>query len=185
VLDDSCLKGPRGHLNATCPPVRKKADAACLWRALERRSVDLVATDHCSFTRAQKATWGGDFRKIPFGLPGIETLLPILFTEGVLAGRMSLATLVDAIATRPARIFGLYPRKGTLRAGSDADIVVIDPEREVKVVPRSLHMKCDYSPFAGRRLRGFPELTILRGKVIQENGRFLGSPGDGVFLKRS
>jgi dihydropyrimidinase len=185
VLDDSYLKRADGHLYATCPPLRTRADRAHLWQALERRSVDLVATDHCPFTRAQKATWRGDFRKIPFGVPGVETLLPLLFTEGVLAGRISLATLVDAVAARPARIFGLYPRKGTLRVGSDADILIIDPEREVEVTARRLHMMSDYSPYAGRRLKGFPEVTILRGSVIQENGRFVGSPGGGIFLKRS
>ena len=185
VLDDSYLRRADGHLYATCPPVRSKADAAHLWQALERRSIDIVATDHCPFTRAQKATWRGDFRKIPFGVPGVETLLALLFTEGVLAGRISLATLVDAVATRPARVFGLYPRKGTLAVGSDADIVIVDPEREVEVTPRRLHMMSDYSPYAKRRLRGFPEVTILRGSVIQENGRFLGSPGGGIFLKRS
>jgi dihydropyrimidinase len=183
VLDDSVFKRRDGHLYATCPPLRKKADQAALWDALERKTVDVVATDHCSFTRAQKATWRGDFRLIPAGLPGVETLLPLLVTRG-LGKRISLRTLVDVLATNPAKIFGLYPRKGVIRAGSDADLVIVDPGRVKRVTPRSLHMKTDYSPYQGMRLAGFPSVTILRGKIIQQDGEFLGRPGSGVFLKR-
>lgn len=184
VLDESSFRRPDGALFATCPPVRKAPDRARLWEALERKTIDVVATDHCSFTRAQKATWRGDFRKIPCGLPGIETSLPLLVTRGV-GKQISLRTLVDVLSTNPAKIFGLYPRKGTIRVGSDADLAIIDPGRELRVTPRSLHMKSDYSPYEGMRLRGFPSVTILRGKVVQQGGEFLGAPGDGVFLKRN
>jgi dihydropyrimidinase len=183
VLDDSVFKRPDGHLFATCPPLRKRADQAALWEALESKTLDVVATDHCSFTRAQKATWRGDFRRIPAGLPGVETLLPLLVTKG-LDSRISLRTLVDVTATNPAKIFGLYPRKGVIRAGSDADLVIIDPGRRVTVTPGELHMRADYSPYQGMRLAGFPEVTILRGKILQQDGAFLGGPGSGVFLKR-
>lgn len=184
VLNDGCFAKADGHLYATCPPVRKPPDQAYLWEALERRIIDVVATDHCSFTRAQKATWRGDFRRIPYGLPGIETMLPLLVTKG-LGKQISLRTLVDVVSTNPAKIFGLYPRKGTIRVGSDADLIIIDPAREVTVSPRMLHMRSDYSPYAGMRLKGFPTVTILRGKIIQQDGRFLGKPGDGKFVRRT
>lgn len=184
VLSNSVYKRRNGHYFATCPPLRTEDDSDYLWGALEGGSVQVVATDHCSFTKQQKDMWRGDFRKIPFGIPGVETLLPIMFTHGLLAGRISPATLVQALSSNPAKIFGLYPRKGTIRVGSDADIIMIDPEREVRVSPRRLHMNCDFSPYNGLRLRGFPAVTMLRGKVIQRDGHFLGGKGDGIFLKR-
>ncbi|MFZ1948232.1 MAG: amidohydrolase family protein, partial [bacterium] len=183
VLDQSALGKVDGHLLASCPPLRKRADRAYLWEALERKAIDVVATDHCSFTRAAKNTWRGDFRRIPYGLPGIETALPLVFTRG-LGKEISLRTLVDVLAANPAKIFGLYPRKGVIRVGSDADLVVVDPGREFKVTARALHMRSDYSPYEGMRLRGFPVATILRGEVIQQEGRFLGKAGGGMFLKR-
>jgi dihydropyrimidinase len=185
TLTEEILKRRNGHLYATCPPVRSQEDCDYLWEAIENGSVQVVSTDHCTFTRKQKALWKGDFRKIPFGLPGIETLLPILFTHGLCAGRISPETLVRVLCGSPARLFGLFPRKGSLRIGSDADLVIIDPAREVKVTPRALHMNCDYSPYMGMRLRGFPITTVLRGQVIQQDGRFLGRCGDGIFLKRT
>jgi len=146
--------------------------------------VQVAATDHCSFNRKQKDRWKGDFRKIPCGLPGVETLLPVLFTEGLMTGRITSTTLVESLCSNPAKIFGLYPRKGAIQIGSDADLLIIDPGRETKVTARNLHMKSDYSPYEGMSLRGFPEITMLRGKVIQRGGEFLGKKGDGKFLKR-
>ena len=148
-------------------------------------SIQVVSTDHCTFTRKQKDMWGGDFRKIPFGLPGVETLLPILMTHGVGEGRISLTRLAEVLCSNPARLFGLYPRKGTIRVGSDADLLIIDPEREVTVTPETLHMNCDYSPYEGDRLRGFPDVTLQRGRVIVSGGEFLGAAGDGQFLERA
>ncbi len=143
VLDDRAFEGPDGHLYATCPPIRFEEDCEYLWGAVAGGSIQVVSTDHCSFTRAQKDAWGGDFRKIPFGLPGVETLLPILMTHGVGEGRLPLERLVEVLCANPARIFGLYPEKGTLSVGSDADIVVIDPKRKKQITPGSLHMNCD------------------------------------------
>ncbi len=185
TLTDSLLKGRYGHRYATCPPLRSHDDNEYLWEALEMGSVQTLATDHCSFTRKQKDTWQGDFRKMLFGLPGIETLLPIVFTHGLMAGRIDETTFVRSLCANPAMIFGLYPRKGTIRVGSDADIIVIDPEREVTIKPQRLHMRCDYSPYDGWKLRGFPGLTVLRGRVIQKDGEFLGDQGDGIFIKRN
>lgn len=185
TLTDALLKRRDGHRYATCPPLRSNDDNEYLWEALEMGSIQTVGTDHCSFTRRQKDTWRGDFRNMLFGLPGIETLLPVIFTHGFVAGRISEITLVRALCTNPAMIFGLYPRKGTLRVGSDADVIIIDPEREVVVRHRRLHMRCDYSPYKGWKLKGFPEITILRGKVIQKDGEFIGDRAGGEFIMRS
>ena len=113
------------------------------------------------------------------------TLLPLVFTDGFLGGRISSATLVETLCSNPAKLFGLYPRKGTVRVGSDADLLIIDPARAVRVTPGRLHMNCDFSPYQGMHLNGFPMVTILRGKIIQRDGSFLGSPGGGVFLERT
>jgi dihydropyrimidinase len=185
VLSDRLFRRKNAHLFATCPPLRSDEDAAYLWEALDYGSIQVVATDHCTFTSKQKARWGGDFRKIPCGLPGVETLLPVMFTYGFEAGRISLDTLVQVLSSNPARAFGLYPRKGAMKLGSDADLIVIDPEHEIRVRPQALHMNCDYSPYQGLRLKGFPSTTILRGKVIQRDGDFLGRKGDGIFVERA
>jgi dihydropyrimidinase len=185
VLSSAVYRRRNGHYFATCPPLRTEKDSDYLWGALESGSVQVVSTDHCTFTKKQKDRWRGDFRKIPFGMPGVETLLPIMFTHGLLAGRISAATLVQTLCANPAKIFGLYPRKGAIRIGSDADLIVIDPEREIRISPKKLHMNSDFSPYAGFKLRGFPSITMLRGKIIQKDGRFVGHKGDGVFLKRS
>jgi dihydropyrimidinase len=185
TLTNDIYKRRNGHLFATCPPVRSQEDNAYLWEALENGTVQVVSTDHCAFTRRQKNRWRGDFRKIPCGLPGVETLLPLVFTDGFLGGRISSATLVETLCSNPAKLFGLYPRKGTVRVGSDADLLIIDPARAVRVTPGRLHMNCDFSPYHGMHLNGFPMVTILRGKIIQRDGSFLGSPGGGVFLERT
>jgi dihydropyrimidinase len=185
MLNNRAFESPDGHLYATCPPIRFEEDCDYLWGAIADGSIQVVSTDHCSFTRKQKDMWGGDFRKIPFGLPGVETLLPILMTHGVGERRFPLGRLVEVLCTNPARLFGLYPRKGTLSVGSDADIIVIDPDRETKVTPGSLHMNCDYSPYEGETLKGSPDVTIQRGKVIVKDGEFLGTAGEGQFLKRA
>jgi dihydropyrimidinase len=185
MLDNGAFERPDGHLYATCPPIRQEGDCEYLWEAVAEGSIQVVSTDHCSFTRKQKDMWGGDFRKIPFGLPGVETLLPILMTYGVDEGRFPIMRLIEVLCSNPARLFGLYPRKGTIRVGSDADLIVIDPDRKVKVAPETLHMNCDYSPYDGLTLKGFPDMTIQRGRVIVRDGEFLGKPGGGQFLERA
>jgi dihydropyrimidinase len=185
TLTNGIYKRRNGHLFVTCPPVRTEADNEYLWESLENGTVQVVSTDHCAFTRKQKARWRRDFRKIPCGLPGVETLLPLLFTEGFLGGRISSATMVQVLCSNPARLFGLYPRKGTVNIGSDADLLIIDPAATRRITPARLHMNCDFSPYQGRDLYGFPTVTILRGKIIQRQGRFTGRQGDGIFLERT
>ncbi len=184
VLTDDLYRGRYGHRFACCPPLRTEDDNEYLWDGLADGVIQTVATDHCPFKSTEKDRWDGDFRKMLFGLPGIETLLPILYTHGVLEGRITEETFVRCLCTNPAMIFDLYPRKGTIMVGSDADLVLIDPEIEVTVDPKKLHMNCDFSPYNGMKLRGFPMATVLRGKVIQFRGKFLGKKGKGVFVPR-
>lgn len=184
ILTDNLYLGRYGHRFACSPPLRTEDDNEYLWQALSAGAIETVATDHCPFTSSDKDGWNGDFRKMLFGLPGIETSLPIVFTYGVVEGRISEETLVRCLCTNPAMIFNLYPRKGTIMVGSDADLVLIDPELRVSIDPRKLHMNCDYSPYTGMKLHGFPVVTILRGKIVQFRGKFYGRKGGGIFLPR-
>jgi len=185
VLCDDVFRDKRnGHLYATCPQIKKKKDSDRLWRALADGELALVATDTCTFTAKQKAAWNGDFTKIPCGLPGTETMIPILYTQGYKAGRFSLNHLVSLVSTNPAKLMGMYPQKGTIAPGSDADFIVIDPKVSRKVDWKRMETECDWSPYQGMRLYGFPEYTVSRGEVIVEKGAFTGRPGRGRFVKR-
>ncbi|MFH1733963.1 MAG: dihydropyrimidinase, partial [bacterium] len=131
LLDDEVFKDPdRGHLFATCPQIKKQEDSERLWEALTAGELTIVATDTCTFDTKQKAMWDGDFTKIPFGMPGVETLLPSVYTAGVLEERFSLNHFVSLISANPAKLMGLYPQKGALAVGSDADVVIIDPQKK-------------------------------------------------------
>ena len=184
VLDDSVFGGPDGHLFACCPQVKSKLDQERLWRGLSDGEVSVVSTDTCTFSREQKARWEGDWTKIPMGLPGLETLLPIVFTHGVRAGRLSIGQFVEKCCTNPARIMGLYPRKGVIAPGSDADLVLIDPERTITVDHASMDTNADWSPYQGWELGGFAETTFSRGRKIVEDYRFVGEDGWGRWLPR-
>lgn len=185
VLDDRRFKRDNGWLYPLCPPLRNAFDSEVLWRATKLGFIKNIATDHCSFTIAQKERFKDDFTKIPRGLPGCETLLPIVYTEGVRKGRITLSEMTSLLSTSPAKSFGMAPAKGSLAPGADADIVIIDPEVKKTVSTETLHMKADYSPYAGMELYGFPTYTISRGEVIYEEGRgFTGKKGRGKFIKR-
>ena len=167
------------------PPLRARENQAVLWCALESGELDVVGTDHCPwFYRGQKERGLHDFRAIPNGLPGIETRLPLLFSEGFAHGRLSLPRLVAVCSTNPARIFGLYPLKGAIAPGSDADLVVVDPEARVTLRHERLHQNVDYTPYEGLDLHGYPVLTLRRGEVIVRDGQFVGRRGAGEFLRR-
>jgi len=170
ALDESALKRRDGHLYSCCPPLRDKKSAAGLWKAAAGGAVDVVATDSCAFTRARKDAWGGDLRKLPMGLPGTATLLPLVYTLGVKAGKFSLARMAELLCENPARIAGLYPRKGVIRPGSDADFALIAPEHRRTVDWRDLGHASDYSPYQGMKLYGFPRHTVLRGRVVMSEG---------------
>ncbi|MDH4208508.1 MAG: amidohydrolase family protein, partial [Anaerolineae bacterium] len=179
------LPGFEGAKYVMSPPLRERANLDVLWNALATGDVDSVGTDHCPFYFVgQKDRGRDDFTKIPNGLPGIETRLPLLYHEGVNRGRISINRFVELVATNPARLFGLYPQKGTIAVGSDADLVVWDPEKEVSLTLESLHMNVDYSPYSDVTVRGYPELVLARGKIIVQDNRFLGERGSGRFLPR-
>jgi len=187
LLDDACYLEPElgGLKYIMAPPARKKEDCAALWNGLATGSIDVVATDHCSFNFADKLALGKeDFSKCPGGIPGVETRLPLIFSEGVLKNRLSLNRFVDVVSTAPARIMGLYPRKGTLAPGSDADVVILDPEHEKILSPGNLYHNADYSPYEGMRVRGWPLFTLVRGRVVMQRNQLLAEKGWGEYVPR-
>jgi dihydropyrimidinase len=167
------------------PPLRTPGDQDALWAGLERGDIQVVATDHCPFMTADKAIGLGDFSRIPNGAPGIEHRMVLLYDAGVAGGRLSLEQFVDVTAAAPARIFGLAPRKGAIAEGADADLVVFDPAGTTNISAASHHMLVDYNPYEGRTLRGSVDLVLARGEVIVADGRYVGAPGRGQFLKRA
>jgi dihydropyrimidinase len=167
------------------PPLREAENLEALWSGIALGEVDSIGTDHCPFNFVgQKDLGRNDFTRIPNGMPGIETRVPLLYHEGVKKGRISLNRFVELVAANPARIFGLYPQKGTIAVGSDADLVVWDPNKEMPLTVENLHMNVDYSPYEGITVSGYPELVLARGKIIVQDGRFLGQRGAGRFLER-
>jgi dihydropyrimidinase len=146
----------------------------------------VVSTDHCPFCfKEQKELGRGDFTKIPNGGPGVEHRLSLIYSGGVAAGRFSVNRFVELVSTTPAKLFGLYPRKGTIAVGSDADIVIFDPNRKHTISGKTHHMRVDYSMFEGIEVTGMPQTVLSRGKVVVENNEFLGRAGAGEFVKRA
>jgi dihydropyrimidinase len=184
VLDDSEFARPDGHLYACCPQVKKKKDQDRLWKGLNTGEVCIISTDTCTFTRDQKAMWKGDWTKIPMGLPGLETLLPIVYTYGVLEDRLPLTQLVAKCCTNPARVMGLYPKKGAVATGSDADVAIIDPKKKITVDHAQMETGADWNPYQGWPLAGFAETTFCRGRKIVDNYKFIGENGWGRWLPR-
>ena len=167
------------------PPLRTREDQSALWEALDRGEVDTVATDHCSFhARGQKDRGAEDFRRIPSGLPGVEHRMELLYSAGVAEGRLSLGRYVEALCARPARLFGLYPRKGVLAPGSDADLVVLDPLGSRILRASEQVQRVDYCPYEGMEVRGRIEQVYLRGRRVVHRGRLLEGPPGGVYLRR-
>jgi dihydropyrimidinase len=167
------------------PPLREKWHQDILWKGLEKNDLQVISTDHCPFCMNEQKTLGqDDFSKIPNGAPGIETRLTLVHNGGVRQGRISLNRFVELCSTTPAKMFGLFPRKGTIAVGSDADIVVFDPNAEQTLGVKTLHMRVDYNPYEGTRVHGAPSVVISNGAVIVEGGKFVGKKGAGRFLKR-
>src|SRR5436309_7121680 len=167
------------------PPLRPKEHLPKLWDGLKNDHLQVVSTDHCPFCfEDQKILGKDDFSKIPNGGPGIENRLQLLFHHGVNEGRLSLNRFVELVSTTPARLFGLYPRKGELAPGSDADIVIWNPNAEHEISAKTHHMRVDYSMFEGFRVKGNARTVLSRGEVIVDNGTFLGRTGRGAFLRR-
>ena len=178
--------GFEGAKYVMSPPLRPKETQERLWRGLAFNDLQAISTDHCPFCmKEQKVLGKGDFSKIPNGAPGIETRMSLVYDGGVRPGRISLNRFVELTSTSPAKIFGLFPRKGTIAPGSDADIVVFDPEKKVRLSARTLHMKVDYNPYEGREVVGATDTVISRGRVVIDGGTFVGRPGSGSFIKRA
>src|SRR6476620_1749343 len=167
------------------PPVRDKSNQPVLWDAVRTDVLSAISTDHCAFLLDGQKTMGtDDFSKIPNGAPGLEDRLKMIHHFGVNEGRITLNRMVDLLATSPAKLFGLYPRKGTIAPGSDADIVVFDPKRKHTISAKTHHMRVDYSMFEGIKVTGMPDVVLSRGRVLVEGDKFFGRPGQGEFIKR-
>ncbi len=166
------------------PPIRERANQEPLWRALGDDTLQAIATDHCPFTLKQKAMGQGNFTQIPNGVPGVENRMHIAYQGGVVQRGWSMNRFVQITSTAPAKLFGLFPRKGTLAVGSDADIVLWHPHRQYTISAATQFMRVDYNPYEGTIIDGSPALVLARGRVIFENDRFLGRRGQGEFLKR-
>ena len=177
--------GFEGSKYVMSPPLRQKSTQDRLWRGLAFNDLQAIATDHCPFCMKEKHLGDGDFSKIPNGAPGVETRMSLVYDGGVRTGKISMNRFVELTSTSPAKIFGMFPKKGTIAPGSDADIVIFDPEKKTTLSAKTHHMKVDYNPYEGRSVTGVTETVLSRGKVIIEGGKFTGKAGAGSFLKRS
>jgi dihydropyrimidinase len=184
MLDASLYERPDGAKWVMSPPLRQPKDQTHLWAGLNQGLIQVVATDHCPFKWEQKLMGKDDFSKIPNGHPAIEHRVELLYSEGVAKNRISLHKFVEVIATNPAKIFGLYPRKGYIGIGADADLVIFNPNTEHVLSAKTHHMNVDYSSYEGVQVKGKVETVILRGKVAINKGEVLVNKGYGQFVKR-
>lgn len=182
-----------GYLAICSPPLRNSSEAERLWRGISEGVISVTGSDDCTYSRKEKTmfleknqdgTFVQDFTKVVNGVSGIETRLPILLSEGVSKGRISISKLVDITSTNVAKLFGLYPQKGIIAPGSDADLVIVDMNKMVTLCPQVLHNNTDYCLYDGMVIKGYPVMTISRGKIIAENGKFHGERGRGNFISR-
>jgi dihydropyrimidinase len=172
-------------INFICtPPLRNKVHQEALWTGLLDGSLSVVSSDHCAFTTDMKKKGEESFDKVPNGMPGHEFRAPIIFSEGVLKRGMSLNRYSEIISSNASKIFGLYPRKGAIQLGSDADLMIIDPKLERTISIDDSLYGMDWYPFEGMKVKGWPIVTISNGKIIWQKGEFYGEPGDGKFLER-
>lgn len=188
LLDEGKYYDPKneGLKYIMSPPLREKFNKEELWKGIQDGHIQVVATDHCPFNfNIEKQLGKDNFINCPNGAPGIETRIPLMFSEGVMKKRISLNKFVDLVSTKPAEIFGLYPKKGTIAVGSDGDIVIIDPNKKLNITKSMLHENVDYTTYEGIELKGYPVATILRGKVIAKENKFIGEKGYGQFIQRN
>jgi dihydropyrimidinase len=185
-IDDLARSGFEGAKYVYSPPARDAANHAVLWDAVRTDALSAISTDHCAFLwDGQKTLGKDDFTKIPNGGPGLEDRLKMIHHFGVREGRISLTRMVDLLATQPAKLFGLYPRKGTIAVGSDADLVIFDPEKRQTLSASTQHSKCDYNLYEGTEIAGAPETVLLRGNVLVDDGELVAAPGSGQFIRRA
>jgi dihydropyrimidinase len=186
LLDKTYAERPgiEGMKHVMSPPLRDRRNLKVLWSALAAGFIDTVATDHCPFDTAQKLLGKDNFTAIPNGIPAIEDRVNLLYTYGVSRDRLDIHRFVDAVSTKAAKLFGLFPRKGTIAVGSDADLVIYDPGYRGKISAATHHVNNDYSGFEGFEIEGRPHIVTLRGRVQVRNGKFVGSQTHGQFLRR-
>lgn len=182
--EDYCTDAEKSASLVCAPPIKSCQDQEGLWKALADRTLSVLATDHCPYSQAQKFSHLDDFTRVPGGIPGVETRLPLIYTSGVMSGRLSLLRFVEAWSTGPARAFGLYPRKGLIAVGSDADLILIDTQRKSSLHADELHMNTDCLPYEGWEVWGWPVTTILRGQVIVSDGELTGQSPVGTLVHR-
>ena len=186
-LDYSVYESPgfEGAKWVMTPPIRDKWNQDKLWRGLQFNDLQVVSRDHCPFCmKEQKELGKDDFTKIPNGGPGVEHRMSLVYNGGVVGGRISVNRFVEITSTAQAKIFGLFPRKGTIAVGSDADIVIFDPDEEMTISAKTHHMRVDYSAYEGMKVRGVTKTVLSRGELVIEEGKYVGRPGHGSFLKR-
>src|ERR1051325_11425472 len=185
-LDDIAKPNFEGAKYVYSPPVRDKSNWDALWNAVRSDALSAISTDHCAFLwDGQKTLGKDDFSKIPNGGPRLENRLQMIHELGVRAGRISLNRMVELLCTTPAKLFGLYPKKGTIAVGSDADIVVFDPTKKHTITASNQHSKTDYNLYEGTEVTGTPEVVLLRGNVLVENDELVASPGIGQYVARA
>ena len=185
-IENFDVPGFEGAKYVFTPPLREKWHQEKLWQGLQRDHLQVVSTDHCPFCfKEQKELGKDDFTKIPNGGPGVEHRMSLIYSGGVAQGRFSANRFVELVSTTPAKLFGLYPRKGTIAVGSDADLVVFDPKRKHTISAKTHHMRVDYSMFEGIEVTGMPDVVLSRGRVVVEGDKFLGRAGQGEFLRRA
>jgi dihydropyrimidinase len=185
-LEHMDAPGFEGAKYVFTPPLREKWHQEKLWNGLKRDHLQVVSTDHCPFCfKEQKELGRDDFTKIPNGGPGIEHRMSLIYSGGVAGGRFSVNRFVELVSTTPAKLFGLYPRKGTIAVGSDADVVIFDPNRKHTISAKTHHMRVDYSMFEGIEVTGMPDIVLSRGRVVVEADAFRGVTGSGEFLRRA
>lgn len=185
LLDDQVYEQPffESSKYVCAPPIRKKRDQEVLWKALQQDEIDTIATDHCSFSTEQKAVGKDDFTKIPGGMPGVETRGVLLYTYGVCAGRITLEQMCRLLSENPAKLYGVFPQKGAIAPGSDADIVIIDPQKEGIITAKQQHYHMDYAPFEGMKISCCIDKVFLRGNQVVEAGEVINEK-KGQFIVR-
>ena len=186
LLDKTYAERPgvEGMKHVMSPPLREKRNQSALWTALQAGLIDTVGTDHCPFDLEQKLLGAEAFTQIPNGIPGIEDRVNLMYTYGVKRGALDIHRFVDALSTRPAKLFGLFPRKGNIAVGADADLVVYDPDYRGVISAATQHTNNDYNGFEGFQIEGRPSHVTVRGKVQVRNGEFAGEPGRGRMIRR-
>jgi dihydropyrimidinase len=182
TLTDEVYRRPDGHRFICSPPIKSARDRDAVHAAILDGSMHVVGGDHGAFGEDQKDERQESFDRVPNGLPGIETRLPLTYTRGVVEGGMALTRFVQLVSANPAKLFGLYPRKGTIAVGSDADLIVVDPGKERAVSPERMHLPIGWNPYTGHVLRGFPDLVLSRGDVVVDGDRCLAKPGRGTYV---